>query len=119
MISRRILALIGLWMLLAFGAGAGERAEPIHLVFLHTNDIHGQVLSRKATWLSKEQPPDIGGLVRLAAKIAELRAAEPGAILVDAGDWYQGTPEGALEHGMPFAQALGQLGFDAMCLGNH
>lgn len=97
---------------------APERA-PIHLVIFHTNDIHGQVLSRKATWLSKESPPEIGGLPRLAAKLAQLRAAEPQSILVDAGDWYQGTPEGSIDCGLPFVQALAQLRFDAMCIGNH
>lgn len=92
---------------------------PIHIVLLHTNDIHGQVLTRKATWLSKDAPPEIGGLPRLAAEIARQRAAEPQALLVDAGDWYQGTPEGSIERGLPFVQLLAQLGFDAMCVGNH
>ncbi len=96
-----------------------DALQPIHLVILHTNDIHGQVQTRKATWLSKESPPDIGGLARLAAKVAEQRVTEPAAIVVDAGDWYQGTPEGALDRGLPFVQALALVGFDAMCVGNH
>lgn len=115
------LAQLCLWICLPFVVGAPTPVSdaPIHLVILHTNDIHGQVLSRKATWLSKDNPPEIGGLPRLAAKIAALRAAEPQAILVDAGDWYQGTPEGSLDKGLVFVQALGQLSFDAMCVGNH
>lgn len=101
------------------GVQSPATGEPIHLVILHTNDIHGQVLARKATWLSKDQPPDIGGLPRMAAKLAQLRAQESAALLVDAGDWYQGTPEGALEQGLPFVKALAGLSFDAMCVGNH
>ena len=83
----------------------GQARELVHLVLLHTNDVHGQVLPRPATWLSKDAPPPIGGLARLAAKVAEVRAAEPELFLVDAGDWYQGTPEGALDRGLPFVRA--------------
>jgi len=120
-ISRRSFARLGLWLglMLLAGAQTPPQQQPIHLVILHTNDIHGQVLSRQATWLSQDSPPEIGGLPRLAEKIAQLRAAEPQAILVDAGDWYQGTPEGSQEHGLPFLQAMAQLSYDAMCLGNH
>jgi len=123
-LSRRSCALLAAaWIALLATPGARAQApaarEPIHLVILHTNDVHGQVLPRKATWLSKSAPPDIGGLTRMAAHLARLRAEVPAALLVDAGDWYQGTPEGALEQGLPFVQALAGLGFDAMCVGNH
>ncbi len=116
-----VLFALGCWLGFApsLCAQATPERAPIHLVIFHTNDIHGQVLSRKATWLSKDSPPEIGGLPRLAAKLAELRAAEPQAILVDAGDWYQGTPEGSIDRGLPFVHALAQLRFDAMCIGNH
>lgn len=124
------------WLVLAFlsclGAGCAParaalpsgteppRVEaPIHLVLLHTNDVHGQVLPRLATWVSKEAPPEIGGLPRLAAKVALLRKAEPEALLVDAGDWYQGTPEGSLDQGLGFVRALALLRYDAACVGNH
>jgi 2',3'-cyclic-nucleotide 2'-phosphodiesterase (5'-nucleotidase family) len=94
-------------------------SEPIHLVILHTNDVHGQVLPRKAVWIDKDNPPLAGGLPRIAARIAEERAAEPDAFLVDAGDWFQGTPEGIVEGGVPFTAAFASAGFDAMCVGNH
>lgn len=93
--------------------------EHLHLVILHTNDVHGQVLTRKATWLNRESPPDIGGIPRLAAAIARERAANPDAIVVDAGDWYQGTPEGSVERGLAVVRALAAIGFDAICPGNH
>ncbi|MCE9592921.1 MAG: bifunctional metallophosphatase/5'-nucleotidase [Planctomycetes bacterium] len=98
-------------------------SEPVHLVILHTNDVHGQVLERRATWLDREHPPALGGLERLAAEVnAQRRRAEAdGAfvIVVDGGDWYQGTPEGALDRGRPFVEALMCIGYDAVSLGNH
>ncbi|HUR27126.1 MAG TPA: bifunctional UDP-sugar hydrolase/5'-nucleotidase [Planctomycetota bacterium] len=113
-----------LWVLLTLAVVAAlclrSAAPPrIHLVFLHTNDIHGQVLPLKGTWISKTAPPDVGGLPVLAAKLAELRAELPDAIVVDAGDWYQGTPEGTEDGGLPFLSVLARLPYDALCLGNH
>ena len=40
-------------------------------------------------------------------------------LVVDAGDWYQGTPEGALGRGRDFVAAMSEIGYDAMCVGNH
>lgn len=104
-------------------AAASSESEPVHFVILHTNDVHGQVLERKATWLDKENPPPIGGLERLAAEVSAQRrqAEDEGAhvIVVDGGDWYQGTPEGVIDHGAPFVSALSLVGYDAMSIGNH
>jgi 5'-nucleotidase / UDP-sugar diphosphatase len=100
-----------------------QPTEPVHLVVLHTNDIHGQVLERKATWIDRQNPPSIGGLERLAAEVSaqRRRAEDEGAlvIVVDGGDWYQGTPEGVIDHGRPFVEALALVGYDALSLGNH
>jgi len=97
-----------------------ERGEG-HLVILHTNDVHGQARPRPATWLGGEDPPLVGGLPRLAAAVQAVRA-EVGAenvLLVDGGDWSQGTPEGLVGEGRPFVAAMAAVGYDAMCVGNH
>ena len=102
-----------------FSGGSGD-AEPIHLVLLHTNDIHGQVLPRRATWLDEEPPPLAGGLPRLAAAVQRVRREETDdVLLVDAGDWYQGTPEGMIDVGLSFVTGLAALDYDAQSLGNH
>jgi 2',3'-cyclic-nucleotide 2'-phosphodiesterase (5'-nucleotidase family) len=115
-ITRRVL-LLGL-ALAPFGACASSggpakpAAEPLHLVVLHTNDVHGQLTPGR----------DGGGLKRLAAEVAALRAElEPEAevLLLDGGDWFQGTPEGRVEGGGAFLELLSALDYDAMAVGNH
>ncbi len=102
---------------------SGGLEKPQSILLIHTNDVHGQVLPRKATWISKDQPPLIGGLPRLAAHVrAERRkAAEQGRsmLVLDGGDCYQGTPEGGIDHGLPFVIAQALIGYDAMAIGNH
>lgn len=104
-------------------APAVEPARELRFVVLHTNDVHGQALTRKATWLDKSNPPLIGGLPRVAGYVNAAReeAKRDGEelLVVDAGDWYQGTPEGLVDGGMLFVQALALVGYDAMCVGNH
>lgn len=97
--------------------------ERLHVVVLHTNDIHGQVLPRKATWLKREPVPEVGGLCRVAAYIASVRKecanSGEGLLVVDAGDWYQGTPEGMVDDGLVLVKALDAVGYDACAIGNH
>ena len=87
-------------------------SEPLHLIVLHTNDVHGQLRPRRGR----------GGLRRLAARVAEIRAGlEPHQelLVLDAGDWFQGTPEGKVEGGAAFLRLLVDVGYDAMAVGNH
>ncbi|QDV08847.1 Trifunctional nucleotide phosphoesterase protein YfkN precursor [Planctomycetes bacterium Poly30] len=117
-----------LWLLLLWLAmplaRANPQAEERHLVVLHTNDIHGQVLPRPAIWLKDVNPiPDSGGLPRLTAKlnelVAEARAAGASVVICDGGDWFQGTPEGQIGRGRSFLGALARAGHDGAVVGNH
>lgn len=97
--------------------------ERVHFVVLHTNDVHGQVLPRKATWLKRADPPMVGGLARVAARVQrekrEAEAAGAHVLVLDGGDCYQGTPEGVIDGGLPFLRAMTAVGYDAVCVGNH
>ena len=107
------------WLVLA----SADTRDRYHVILLHTNDVHGQAQPRPATWLDRENPPPIGGLPRLAAEVNRVRkeaqASGAGFLLVDGGDWYQGTPEGLLEHGRSFVGAMQLLDYDAIAVGNH
>ena len=78
MMSRRHLLLALLALLspaLLAGLTSGEGEERLHLVVLHTNDVHGQVVPRPATWLKDVDPlPDSGGLSMLAGAVERVRA---------------------------------------------
>ena len=107
----RILLLCGLSILVSSGMTMAED----RLVILHINDMHGQLLPRKGSSGSS------GGFAGLEQIITEARQ-EAGAdhlLLLDAGDWFQGTPEGADDGGLNIIRAMEVLGFDATTLGNH
>jgi len=99
--------------------------DPLHLVVLHTNDVHGQVEAREATWLAEEgeEAPQVGGLPRLGGELRRvagvLRDAGALVLVLDGGDWFQGTPEGLVDDGYAFTELLGALPYDAMVVGNH
>ncbi len=128
---RRRIALVFVFLSLSLSlagsltaAALGQQGELRHLVVFHTNDIHGQVLPRPATWLKDVDPlPDSGGLPRLAATVLrerrEAEASGAAVLFVDGGDWFQGTPEGHLERGRGFLEALALAGHDALVVGNH
>lgn len=94
-------------------------ADRIHVVLLHTNDVHGQAQPRRATWIDRDDPPLVGGLPRVAAYVKQVRAENDAVLVVDAGDWFQGTPEGSLDHGRVYMSAVAQVGYDALAVGNH
>lgn len=97
------------------GARAADAAGPAPIVIrvYHTNDIHGWIMSRP----DKLEPQRlVGGAAALASFIGK----ETGPKLVlDAGDWWQGTPEGSLSKGEAVADVFNAIGYDALVVGNH
>jgi 5'-nucleotidase len=81
-----------------------------HLTILHTNDTHSQVDPK-----SNGQ----GGYARRMGLIKELRQADRYLLLVDAGDFSQGTPYFNFYHGRVEVDAMNRMGYDACTLGNH
>ena len=86
-----------------------------NLVILHTNDVHSQM----DTEVSGEYAR-LGGVERRAAYIAEMRKLYPrNLILLDAGDYNQGTPYFNLFGGKLEIELMNAMGYDAAVLGNH
>lgn len=97
---------------LAVGARAAA-AEPVKITVFHTNDVHGWIMPRPDKFQTSRL---IGG----AAAFAALVSKESGPKLVlDAGDWWQGTPEGSLTKGEAVADVFNAIGYDAIVIGNH
>ncbi len=81
-----------------------------HLTILHTNDTHSQIEPK-----SNGQ----GGYARRMGLINEERKADKHLLLVDAGDFCQGTPYFNIYHGRVEIDAMNKMGYDAGTLGNH
>jgi 5'-nucleotidase / UDP-sugar diphosphatase len=101
---RRILPVLLLLACLAAGPGfLGQTAT--HIVVMHTNDLHGQLLPRDG----------IGGMAEIATIV---RNARPDLIL-DAGDISTGTFLADEFKGSPMIQAMNKIGYNAGTIGNH
>lgn len=103
-------------LLLALAAGASASEAPTRLTVFHTNDIHGWFMARP-DWKEKERL--IGGLPAAARAMAKLREGGQPSLFVDAGDWFQGTPEGTLTRGVAMAELFNAMKLDATVVGNH
>lgn len=112
MLSRSILTLlVGALLVGISTTGVAED----RLVVLHVNDMHGQLLPRRGSSGSS------GGMAGIEKIVSAVRQ-EVGAdhlLLLDAGDWFQGTPEGADRGGLNVIRAMEAIGFDASTIGNH
>lgn len=86
------------------------------LVILHTNDTHSQI---EPTDPTAARNPDMGGYARRLGVISEIRAQEPAVLLVDAGDFSQGTPYYNFFGGRLEVMGYNQMNYDATALGNH
>ena len=81
-----------------------------HLTILHTNDTHSQV---------EPKTNDQGGYARRMGLIRQERALDRNLLLLDAGDFCQGTPYFNFYHGRVELNAMNRMGYDAGTLGNH
>lgn len=108
------------------GSSAGQELDTmVTLRLLATTDMHMHVLPYD--YLA-DRPCDRGGLARTASLIARLRAEVPNCLLLDNGDFLQGTPIGDIAADAlgsvfrrvhPAIAAMNAMGYDAAALGNH
>jgi 5'-nucleotidase len=97
------------------GAQTNRKQHP-ELVILHTNDTHSQIDPLPA---NHSKYPNQGGIVARAAMIAQYREQHPHVLLLDAGDFFQGTPYFNRFHGVLEMKLMSELGYDVATLGNH
>ncbi|MFH1213595.1 MAG: bifunctional UDP-sugar hydrolase/5'-nucleotidase [Candidatus Neomarinimicrobiota bacterium] len=95
----------------------------LKIVTIFTNDIHGGIDRSEASFINPDFPPTLGGGAVAGRYIIEKRkeAAENGwgFLLVDAGDFYQGTPMGTLSEGEAVIEYMNTVGYDVLTVGNH
>ena len=98
--------LLFLIVCLTFSCSKAER----RLVILHTNDVHSAI------------EPDAkgeGGFAMRCALIDSIRQVEGEVLLVDAGDFFQGTPYFNFFGGSVEIEAMNKMGYNVITLGNH
>lgn len=91
-------------------------ADKVKLVILHTNDTHSQVEPSEKSSLATS---DMGGYARRMGVIEKIRSEEKNVLLLDAGDYWQGTPYFNFFNGRIEIDALNRMKYDATTLGNH
>ena len=84
------------------------------LVILHTNDTHSNIEP-----VASGKNKGLGGVQRRANYIQSLRDSVQNILLLDAGDYNQGTPYFTLFKGEAEVMLYNAMGYDAVCLGNH
>lgn len=89
-------------------------ASAFDLTVLHTNDVHARYEETNKYSGSCTGDKCYGGIVRLKTKINEFRATVPNTILLDGGDWYQGTIYFNHFGGALTGVITNFLGYDAM-----
>jgi len=90
-------------------------AEELKLGICYTNDTHGHLLPFRA-----HSEDGWGGVAKRRVAIQRARA-DTGYywLVLDAGDVFQGTPLSNMLTGFLDLECMNQMGYDAMCLGNH
>lgn len=105
-----------LYMLLLFMA-VGAYAQK-HLEVLHTNDTHSCIMPLNPN-LADTAVAGRGGFLRRVAMIKEERAKNPDLLLIDSGDFSQGSPFYTMFKGDVEIGLMNLMGYDAVTIGNH
>ncbi|MFT4223704.1 bifunctional metallophosphatase/5'-nucleotidase [Dysgonomonas sp.] len=86
------------------------------LVILHTNDTHSHL---EPLPMSDKNNPGQGGVVNRKAIIDSVRSVEQNVLLIDAGDFVQGTPYFNMFKGRAEVDAMNLMQYDVTVIGNH
>jgi len=119
-VSAAVLCLLALVLATAVRAEQADFA----LTLLHTNDVHAHIadfdaMGQECTADKKSQGKCLGGAARLATAVAQARAEGGNTLLVDAGDWFQGTLAYTRFKDEALRKVTSRLGYQAMAPGNH
>ncbi|MEQ8190198.1 MAG: bifunctional UDP-sugar hydrolase/5'-nucleotidase [Candidatus Eremiobacterota bacterium] len=96
---------------------SGEALKTLNIIY--TNDIHGTILpvEDKKNYLVREP---FGGVSYMGTIIKNLKEETEGKnLLLDGGDFAQGSYESGLTRGKTMIEIMNNLGYDAIEIGNH
>ena len=111
--------LIIFYLLLNLGFSSTNKNIIINLIT--TNDIHGAITEDKAYWLNPEYPPDMVGGAGFSKYLKDIRSEafdnSEGVLLLDGGNFFQGTPFGMADNGKTMLEWMNRLQYDAIVPG--
>ncbi len=86
------------------------------LTILHTNDVHSRI---EPFPMDGGRNQGLGGAVRRAQMIQDIRTEEENVLLFDSGDIFQGTPYFNMFGGELEIKLMSKMKYDASTMGNH
>ena len=98
-------------------AAMAARAQK-ELTILHTNDTHSCVSPLNPN-LADTMIANRGGFIRRAEMVRQERAKCPGLLLLDSGDFSQGSPYYNIYKGEVEVGLMNLMEYDAATIGNH
>lgn len=84
------------------------------VVILHTSDTHGKISPVEYNGVK-----NMGGFSKRVNFVNEIRQEHKNVLLLDSGDYFQGSLYYRLDHGKDIAKLLPEIKYDAIALGNH
>ncbi len=92
---------------------ASNASGAFNLIILHTNDIHAHDIP----YIDRGKL--IGGVAKIGELIESIKKEHDNVLVVDAGDFFQGTPMFQRYGGDVEIELLNKIGYDIVELGNH
>ncbi len=111
---RRLILVVTIFLTLLIDVSAKTKK----IVILHTNDTHSCIYPLNAN-LVDTLLADRGGFLRRAQMIKQQRKESPNLLLLDSGDFSQGSPYYTMYKGDVEVGLMNLMGYDAAALGNH
>lgn len=111
---KRILTILTIVLTATLTAAAKGK----QLLILHTNDTHSCVIPLNPN-LADTMLAGRGGFLRRAAMIDQMRKEDKELLLLDSGDFSQGSPYYTMFKGDVETELMNIMGYDAATIGNH
>ena len=112
----RVMGFGGLAAMTGFSLKSVADAGLKKVTILHTNDTHSRIDPYPA---GDPNFPGMGGYARRAALVNYIRDMDQELLLLDAGDFFQGTPYYNMYGGELELKLMSKMGYDAATVGNH
>ena len=114
---RLVMGLLPFYLFIFLPINAVARKQK-QLVILHTNDTHSTILPLNEQ-MGDKTLAGRGGFLRRVSMVKEQRQQHPGLLLIDSGDFSQGSGYYTLFKGEVEVGLMNEMHYDAVTIGNH